>query len=72
MKMVCRKNPLFVVSIYFDMRGQSVITASQESENLSRLLQMVEAEFQTEYGEIYLDQQALIATLDSIHVRLPP
>jgi hypothetical protein len=68
MKMVCRKNSLFVVSIYFDMRSQPVIASPLDSDNLSRLLQMVEAEFQMRYGGIYLEQQQVIAALDSTHV----
>lgn len=68
MKMVCRKNSLFVISIYYDMRGQSVITSPKDSENLSRFLQMIEVEFQMKYGSIYLEQQPIIASLDTSNV----
>lgn len=68
MKMVSRKNSLFVVSIYYDMRGQSVINSPKDSENLSRLLQMIELEFQMKYGGVYLEQQPIIAALDSSDV----
>jgi hypothetical protein len=71
MKMVCKKNSLFVVSIYYDMRGQSIISP-EDTDKLSRLLQMIEIEFQMKYGGIYLEQQPIIATLDSAHVSLEP
>ena len=67
MKMICQKNELFVVSVFYDMRGQSTILPP-DSDNLTRLLQMIEIEFQMKCGQLYLEQQPIIATLDSSQV----
>jgi hypothetical protein len=69
MKMVCRRNDLFVVSIFYDMKGLAVLTPT-DSDNLSRLLHMIELEFQMKCGGVYLEQQPLISSLDSANVSL--
>mmetsp|Transcript_16629 Transcript_16629/g.25026 ORF Transcript_16629/g.25026 Transcript_16629/m.25026 type:complete len:212 (-) Transcript_16629:252-887(-) len=67
MKMVCRRNEKFVVSVFYDMKGMSFIPAGGPREDLAELLHQLEVEFDIHCGGIHESLQSKIAGLvDSI------
>lgn len=63
MKMVCRRNAVFVVSVFYDMKGQAFIPLGGPREELEELLHRIELEFQMKCGDIYHQEKDSIAGL---------
>jgi hypothetical protein len=63
MKMVCRRNATFVVSVFYDMKGQAFIPLGGPREELEELLNRIEIEFQMKCGDVYLRERDRIAGL---------